>query len=152
MRSGARGIGLSLLAMALFAISACSTIERNHGYVPLDEDLDAIIVGVDTKATVADTVGRPSAAGILSDGGWYYVQSRFRNNALRGPQEIDRQVVAISFDGSDTVENIERFGLEEGRVIALSRRVTDSNIKGISFIRQLFGNLGRLDIGGLLGE
>jgi hypothetical protein len=29
-------------------------------------------------------------------------------------------------------------------VVALSRRVTDSNIKGMSILRQLFGSLGRL--------
>ena len=28
-------------------------------------------------------------------------------------------------------------------VVALSRRVTDSNVRGVSFLRQLLGNLGR---------
>jgi hypothetical protein len=28
--------------------------------------------------------------------------------------------------------------------VAISRRVTDSNIKGVGFLRQLFGNIGRL--------
>jgi hypothetical protein len=42
------------------------------------------------------------------------------------------------------VSNVERFGLEDGQVVALSRRVTETNIKGVSFIRQLMGNFGRL--------
>ena len=42
------------------------------------------------------------------------------------------------------VENVERFGLENGQVVAISRRVTDSNIKGVGFLRQLLGNIGRL--------
>ena len=53
-------------------------------------------------------------------------------------------MVAISFSEAGNVTNIERFGLERGRVVALSRRVTESNIKGIGFLRQLFGSIGRL--------
>ena len=135
-------IRLSLFALALFSVAACSNIDRKHGYVPPDEELEQIIVGVDTKETVAEVVGRPSTSGILADSGWYYVQSKFRAYGIRERAEIDRQVVAISFDGDGVVSNIERFGLENGRVIAISRRVTDSNIKGISFLRQLFGNFG----------
>ncbi len=48
------------------------------------------------------------------------------------------------------MEWAERFGLQDGEVIALNRRVTDSNIEGVSFIRQLLGNLGRVDAGTLL--
>jgi len=61
-------------------------------------------------------------------------------------------VVAISFNQAGVVENVERFGLEDGRVIVLSRRVTEANVKGISFLRQLFGSLGRLSAGDLLRE
>ncbi|MCG6904150.1 MAG: outer membrane protein assembly factor BamE [Rhodobacter sp.] len=131
-----------LCALALFSIAACSNIDRKHGYVPLDEELDQIVVGVDTVDTVAELVGRPTTSGILSDSGWYYVESKFRAYGIRERKEIDRQVVAISFDEAGVVENIERFGLEQGKVIAISRRVTESNIKGITFVRQLFGSIG----------
>ena len=50
--------------------------------------------------------------------------------------------MAITFTKEGVVENVERFGLENGKVVALSRRVTTSNIKGISFLRQLLGSLG----------
>ncbi len=131
-----------LVALALFSAVACSNIDRKHGYVPPDEELDQIIVGVDTRISVANSVGQPSVSGILSEGGWYYVESRFRAYGFRERIEVDREVVAITFDGDGVVENIERFGLEDGQVIALSRRVTESNIKGVSFLRQLFGNIG----------
>jgi hypothetical protein len=50
------------------------------------------------------------------------------------------------------VRNIETFGLQEGRVVALSRRVTDDNLRDTTFIRQLLGNVGRFDAGQILGE
>ncbi|RVV98913.1 outer membrane protein assembly factor BamE [Mesobaculum littorinae] len=132
------------LVVALSAAAACTPVFRNHGYVPTEQDLSQIEVGRSTRETVADTVGRPGSVGVLDAGGWYYVQSRFRHYGYRAPQEIDREIVAISFNDAGVVENVERFGLEDGRVVALSRRVTDSNIKGITFLRQLFGNLGRI--------
>ena len=137
-----KAIRLGLCAMAVFWLAACSNQDRKHGYVPSDEDLSQIVVGVDTKETVGSVVGRPTTSGILSDGGWFYVASKFRAYGWRETKEIEREVVSISFNADDTVQNIERFGLENGKVIAISRRVTDSNIKGVTFLRQLFGSIG----------
>ncbi|MBC7156656.1 MAG: outer membrane protein assembly factor BamE, partial [Rhodobacteraceae bacterium] len=39
---------------------------------------------------------------------------------------------------------VERFGLRDGEVVALSRRVTETNVRGVTFIRQLIGNIGNL--------
>lgn len=132
-------------AAALFLVAACSNVTRTHGFVPTDADLEAVVVGRDTRTTVATILGPPGAEGVLDDSGWFYVESTYSSFAWREPEEIDRQVVAVSFDEDGVVTNVERFGLEDGQVIALSRRVTDDNVKGIGFLRQLFGNLGRLD-------
>lgn len=142
-----RTIGAGL---ALLLVVGCTALYRNHGYAPSDEDLAEVLVGVDTRATVADIVGSPTAGGLMSDGNFYYVQSRFRHFAYTAPKEIDREVVAISFDGEGVVSNIERFGLEDGRIVALSRRVTDDGIRDTRFLQQLFGALGNFDAGAVL--
>ena len=141
------GVRMALAGLALLALAACSEIVRNHGYAPSDEDLATVAVGRDTRDTVAFKVGRPSAGGLMQDGGWYYVQSRWSHQGARAPREVDRQVVAVSFDNQGRVSNVERFGLEQGQVVALSRRVTDSNIKGVGLIQQMMGNLGRFNPG-----
>ena len=66
--------------------------------------------------------------------------------------EIEREVVAISFNEAGVVENVERFGMAEGRDITISRRVTDSTIKGVSFLRQLFGSFGNFTADQLLAR
>lgn len=147
MRHATRRLIRAVLAVVLLTTAACTTQYRNHGYIPPQEELDQIEVGLDTRASVAQLVGRPSSVGVLDVSGWYYVQSRYRHYAYREPQEIDREVVSISFDDAGFVENVERFGLEDGQVVVLSRRVTESNVKGITFLRQLFGSLGRVDAG-----
>lgn len=135
-----------LLAVAL-GLSACVAQFRNHGYTPSDEDLAQIVVGIDTRDSVAETVGSPTSGGVQSDSGYYYVSKRVRNFAYQAPQIVDRQVVAISFDEAGVVSNIERFTLEDGQVVPLTRRVTDSNVRNTTFLRQLLGNIGRFDAG-----
>jgi outer membrane protein assembly factor BamE (lipoprotein component of BamABCDE complex) len=130
--------------ICMVIMAGCTPLYRNHGYVPPDDALALIEVGVDTRETIAEKVGRPSTAGLLNDTGWYYVQSRWKTVGPREPVEIDRQVVAISFTAEGTVTDVGRYGLQDGQVIALSRRVTESNVQGAGFIRQLLGNIGGL--------
>ncbi|PVH28714.1 outer membrane protein assembly factor BamE [Pararhodobacter oceanensis] len=117
----ARWLGLAVLAVVL---AACSPVMRYHGYAPSPEQLSAVEVGQDTRDTVAEKIGRPGIGGVMEGSGWFYVQSDWRQRSWRAPEEVDRQVVAISFDQRDRVSNIERFGLEAGEVVTLSRRVT----------------------------
>ena len=152
LNGAAARLRIMLLGLILVTVAGCAAVYRNHGYVPSDDELALIEVGTDTRDTVAATIGRPSAAGLLNDVGWYYVQSRWKHYGALPPKEEDRQIVAITFTEAGVVENVERFGLEQGKVIALSRRVTDSNIKGISVLQQLFGNLGRLRADQLLAK
>lgn len=128
----------------IVGLAACSPIYRNHGYAPVDADLSLLEVGADTRQTVAEKIGRPSTSGLLNDQGWYYVQSRWREFGASAPREISREVVAVTFTEAGTVENVERYGLERGRVVPLSRRVTDTNIRGVGFLRQLLGSVGNV--------
>lgn len=140
----AKKVGLVVLICGL---AACTSIYRKHGYIPAQEDLDNVIVGVDTVDTVEAAVGRPSGQGLLKDGDWFFVESRWKHRGYSEPKEIERQVVAIRFDDRGVVSNVERFGLENGRVVALSRRVTDSNIKGVGFLNQMFSSFGNFGAG-----
>lgn len=134
-----------VLVAALTLSVACSPVIRNHGYVPLEEELSLLTVGVDTRQSVTDLVGPPSSGGVLQGGNHYYVSNRFRHLGAFAPQEISREVVAISFDEGGVLTNIERFGLEDGQIVALSRRVTDSPVQNSTFLRQLLGSLGNFD-------
>lgn len=137
---------MRLLALvALVAVTACSATYRNHGYVPPEQDLARLVVGVDTRATVDDMIGVPSLAGVSGEGDYYYVRSRKREFAFYRPEVVERQVLAISFDDDGTIANIERFGLEDGRIVPLARRVTDNSVVNSGFLQQMLGNIGSLN-------
>ena len=138
--------------VGLLGLAACSEMVRNHGYTPTDIELEEVIVGVNTRDDVELSVGRPSTSGVLRDGAWYYVGSKIRHFGGRKPQEIERQVVAISFGGDGVVSNVERFGLDRGQVVTLSRRVTESSVPNSTFVRQLLRNFGRIDVSQIAGN
>jgi len=140
-RTGKLGLALAFV----LGLAACADTVRSHGFVPTDDQLEAVVVGRDTRTTVTTILGEPGSTGVMADEGWFYVRSTFEDGTYRALREVDRQVVAVSFDAEGVVTNVERFGLEDGNVVLLSRRVTDDNTAGIGFLRQLFGNLGRID-------
>ncbi|KAB7616307.1 outer membrane protein assembly factor BamE [Amylibacter sp. SFDW26] len=136
----------------LTVIVGCSATFRYHGYAPSDDELANLLVGADTRETVEEVVGKPSSSGVLADGDWYYVSSKFRHYAYKAPQPVEREVVVLSFADTGVLENVERFGLEDGRVVALSRRVTDQPVKGPGIISQIIRNIGNVDLGDVFGD
>ena len=144
-----------IMALALsvpLALSACTATYRNHGYIPPEEDLAQIVVGKTTQGELEGLIGKPSAQGLLAGSGWYYVGSRWQFYGPREPREIQRQVVAVSFNEAGTVTNVERFGLDRGKIVVLSRRVTDTGVSSLGLIRQLMGSVGRVNAGDLLTD
>ena len=138
------------VAVSVLALAGCSAVYRNHGYTPSDDDLALIQLGVDSRQAVAETIGSPSTGGVLTDGDFYYVRSRVKSVGIRKPEVTERQVLAISFDANDKVQNIERFDLKDGKIVPLSRRVTSSSVENKGFLRQLLGNLGRFSASNFL--
>ena len=134
-----RAVAVAALGLSL---AACTARFQNHGYIPPQEDLDLLAVGIDTRASVEDSVGSPSSGGVLEGGGYYYVKSRVKTFGFKAPEVVEREVLAITFDANGVIANIERFGLEDGRVVPLSRRVTKGGVSDKTFLRQLLGNIG----------
>lgn len=139
-----------LAFVAVLGLAACAPVYRNHGFVPPDEDLAQVVVGQTDMAQLPGLIGQPSAQGLLTGSGWYYVGSRWRHYGPTQPREISREVVAISFDPAGIVTNVERFGLERGRVVVLSRRVTEGSVTEVSFIRQMLANFGNFQASDLI--
>ncbi len=131
------------LALAL-AAAGCSPIVSTHGYAPNDEQLAQIEPGLDTAQTVTRKIGRPSTGGVVRNDAWYYVSSRFETEAYNAPELTERRVVAVRFGSDGMVEGVDRYGLEDGRVINLVTKTTPTFGREMTVVQQLFGNLGNV--------
>ena len=146
------GRGLVGAVIVALCLQACAPIYRNHGYVPPESALAQLQVGQDTRDSVLAAVGRPTTTALAGDQTLYYVQSRFRTFGALPPEEIEREVLAISFLPDGRLGNVERFGVERGRVVPLSRRTTGLVFADRTFVNQILGNIGRFDAGTFLGS
>ncbi len=139
-----------VLLAAMGAVLGCTTLTRKHGFVPLPEDLEQMTVGVTTREETIALVGPPTTAGAVNGNTLYYVESERERFGPFEPEVVKREVLAVRFSSADVLTNIERFGLEDGRVVVLSRRITDDGIADVTFIGQLLGAIGNIDAGALL--
>ena len=145
-----RRLAPALAAVALVLAGGCKPVDRFHGYVPDDADLGVLTIGQTHESEVATLLGRPPTQGLLTGSDWFYIGSTFRHSGAMKPREINREVVALSFDSGGRLANVERFGLEDGRIVVLSRRVTDPGVSGMSALRQMLGNIGQITAGQIL--
>lgn len=135
-----------IVTASIIALAGCSSTYRFHGYAPSEDALADVIIGADTRETVEEIIGKPSSSGVLEDGSWYYVATKMEHRTYKAPKAVERILVAVSFDDVGVVSNIEHFGLEDGRVVTFSRRVTDLPVKGPSALSQILGNIGNFDL------
>jgi len=136
---------LLFLLVCVSAVS-CSQIIKSHGYIPLESDIKKIVVGKDTRDVIRKLIGIPSTKGVLGDNSWYYIANKFRYFGWKDPEEINREIVAITFSKSNIVKNIERYDLSDGEVITISRRVTTKTVKDNVLLKQLSENFGKVNL------
>ena len=130
------------LVLVMATLAACGGQYRNHGYMPLAEDVDALIVGVDTRDSIIEVMGVPTTGGVLTEEATYYVRSRVHHKGYVKPNEIQRDVLVLSFDKNQILRNVERFGIEKGKLIRLEHRVTEAPGGDRSVLQQIIGSIG----------
>lgn len=137
----------ALIGLTILGISAlgCAPTVRIHGYVPPPEDIAQIQPGVDNYDSVQEVLGLPSSSGLLQDRAWYYVESTVQNYTYNPPTVIDRTVLAVEFNENGVVTGLAEYGLEDGRIVNLTARTTETGGRTLGVLEQLFGNILNLD-------
>jgi outer membrane protein assembly factor BamE (lipoprotein component of BamABCDE complex) len=132
-----------LLLGSLLLASACSPIVDVRGNLPNEEQLALIKPGDVSKDDVIAMLGTPSSVAAFDDETWYYISSKTEQLAFLKPKETDRKVVAISFDSNGQVKEVRQLGMQDGKLIKPVERTTPTAGNEMTFLEQLFGNVGR---------
>ena len=135
---------LTASALVLAGVTACAPIRDVRGYVPDEEKVAAVKIGGDTRDSVQEKLGTPSSTATFGDPTWYYISTEQERYAFFKPDVTKRQILAIEFSDDGKVADIRAYGIEDGHVIALVDRETPSRGKEMSFLQQMFGNMGAL--------
>lgn len=139
-----------ILATASLAATACAPVMRTHGYVPNEATEQLVQPQVDSRDTVLARLGSPSTTGVFEDT-WYYITSTREDFAYFRPKISARRIIAVEFDESGMVSNVDEYDVEDGNEIRLVGRETPTRGRELSLLEQVFGSIGTVGANQLPG-
>lgn len=136
---------LILTSLAALALTAgCARVPGQQGFI-LDNQLVATVKpGIDNKASVQGTLGRPSFVGQFDANDWYYVSRTTQQFAYRLPRPSAQTILHVRFDGAGNVAAVNTKGLEQVAMIRPVRDKTPTLGRDRSFFQEIFGNIGQV--------
>ena len=124
--------------------SGCSRVPGHQGFI-IDQSLaQSVKPGIDNRASVEGTLGRPSFAGEFDASDWYYVSRDTRQLAFKMPKPSGQTILHVRFDGAGNVAAVEQIGLERVASIRPVGDKTPTLGRNRSFFQELFGNIGQV--------
>ena len=131
---------LAALLLGAAPIVGCGAQIDRHGHVFIDIDLDTIRPGM-SKDEVKTVLGSPDTTSTIGGDAFYYISTTTKTVAFLKPREIDRQVIAVYFDGTQSVQNVAQYGMKDGIVVNYYKGETPARGKDLTFLEQIFGNI-----------
>ena len=155
---------LFLTAAVAVTLGGCTQFQTRQGYIFDQTLLDSVTVGIDNRASVERTLGRPTFASQfgVAEGRpaivtpdmaneWYYLARTTRQPPFGRPRPVDQVAVRVRFDAIGNVTAIDRTGVETVVRINPEDDKTPTLGREKSFFEELFGNIGTVGAPGAGG-
>jgi outer membrane protein assembly factor BamE (lipoprotein component of BamABCDE complex) len=124
-------VALAAALSLILATGACTRTRDLKGYIADQDLIKQIQPGIDNRASVMKTLGRPTVESEFDKQVWYYV---------------------VRFDAKDNVAKIEKLGMDQIVAVNASGDKTPTRGKDISALQQIFGNIGKFSPAGGGGD
>lgn len=136
---------LTLILIAATVLTAgCARVPGRQGFI-IDQQLAAAVQpGVDTKASVQGSLGRPTFIGQFDANDWYYVSRETKQWAFNIPKPSAQTILHVRFDAAGNVAKVESKGMEQVASLRPNRDRTPTLGKQRSFFQEIFGNIGQV--------
>jgi outer membrane protein assembly factor BamE (lipoprotein component of BamABCDE complex) len=131
------------LAASLAATAACSPVVYHQGFQVVDVRPADVKIGQDTRSTVLEKLGSPTAQSTFDKDTWFYISQLRSQTSYYNPKTIQRDVTAIAFDhDTQQVKSVDKYTLQDGRVVAYNTSETPTRGREMTFLEQLVGSIG----------
>jgi len=139
-----RVVGLFLTAVLAGSVAGCAEQVIKRGYHLNSSDIQQVQPGMG-KEQVRAKLGTPTTSSTIQNGSaYYYISSTHTQTAFYKPAEKNRQVVAVYFNETGTVDRMGNYGLKDGKVFDYISRTTPApGGQEDGILKQLFRNLGQ---------
>ena len=149
VRAGKKAGMVAILLTVALAGSACTRVPGHQCFIADTSLVDAIQPGIDNRASVEKSLGRPSFASQFGQQDWYYVSRQTKQLAFATPSPTTQLVLRVRFDEGGNVAAVDKAGLEKVVKINPEGDKTPTLGRKRSFFEDLFGNIGTV---GAVGE
>jgi outer membrane protein assembly factor BamE (lipoprotein component of BamABCDE complex) len=136
------------LGCAATLLSGCAHMRSHQGYLVDNLLVDSIQPGIDNRASVEGTLGRPTFVSQFGPQDWYYVSRDMRQLAFANPKAKEQTVLRVRFDAAGNVERLDKAGIDKVTDISPKDGKTPTLGRERTFFEDIFGNIGAVGAGG----
>lgn len=142
-----KAMAAAAILVAGTALAGCSSIRESRGFIQDSVLTEAIQPGIDNRASVEATLGRPSFTSQFGDQTWYYVSSVTGRRPFVRPRIRQHSVLAVKFDAAGNVIAADRSGIDKVVYLTPDGDETPTLGRERTFLQDLFGNIGTVSQG-----
>ena len=153
MQRGLRRPFLVVGAAAMLLLAGgCTRIRAHQGFLVDDLIVSSVLPGVDNKASVEGSLGRPTFVSQFGPERWYYISRDTRSLAFSSPRPTSQLLVTVQFDAAGNVATIDRNAtLDQVARLSPTGDKTETLGRKRSLLDEVFGNIGAVGAGGMGG-
>tara|TARA_B100000035_G_scaffold68046_1_gene55616 strand:+ start:171 stop:647 length:477 start_codon:yes stop_codon:yes gene_type:complete len=131
-----------VLPLILFLLNSCMSQKLVHGNLPEAKLVSILKVGIDSKKTTTQILGEPTFKGVLGDNSFYYVGTVNSKLAFFNPRLDSQFVLELNFDKNNKLKKLYLYDEKESIDVSMSSLETVHSGKKLTFLQQIFGNIG----------
>jgi outer membrane protein assembly factor BamE (lipoprotein component of BamABCDE complex) len=151
-----RGMKRPMLAAGAAAMlllgTGCTRIRAHQGFLVDSLVMNSVLPGVDNRASVEGSLGRPTFVSQFGPERWYYISRDTRSLAFASPKPTGQLLVTIEFDAAGNVARIDRnTALDQIANLSPVGDKTPTLGRKRSLIDEIFGNIGAVGAAGAGG-
>ena len=128
--------------LMLFSLNSCVSQKLVHGNLPDAELVSILKIGIDSKKSTTQILGEPTFRGVLGDNSFYYVGTVNSKLAFLDPKLDTQFILEINFDKNNKLKKLYLYDENETIDVSMSSLETKHSGKKLTFLQQIFGNIG----------
>ena len=132
--------------LILFSLNSCISQKLVHGNLPDAQLVSLLKVGIDSKKSTTEILGEPTFRGVLGDNSFYYVGTVNSKLAFLNPKLDTQFILELNFDKNNKLKKLYLYDENESKDVSMSSLETKHSGKKLTFLQQIFGNIG---VGGM---
>ena len=132
--------------LILFSLNSCISQKLVHGNLPDAQLVSLLKVGIDSKKSTTEILGEPTFRGVLGDNSFYYVGTVNSKLAFLDPKLDTQFILELNFDKNNKLKKLFLYDEDESIDVSMSSLETKHSGKKLTFLQQIFGNIG---VGGM---